>query len=92
MSYFNLMGAFKRVAWEFGPLAAAVIDSARKKQQQFGMFIVNMEDENVSIVMDVLYNVYATYIMYRINHEELYILSFEKGRGRRPWPFSQLRM
>ena len=29
---------------------------------------------------------------YRIKSEELYILSFEKGRGRRPRPFSKLRM
>ena len=29
---------------------------------------------------------------YRIRPEELHILSCEKGRGRRPWPFSQLRM
>ena len=35
-----------------------MIDSARKKQQQFRMVIVNMEDENVSIVMDGLYHVY----------------------------------
>ena len=30
--------------------------------------------------------------LYRMKPEELYILSYEKGRGRRPWPFSQLRM
>ena len=30
--------------------------------------------------------------MYRIKSEELYILSCGKGLGRRPWPFSQLRM
>ena len=30
--------------------------------------------------------------MYRIKPKELYILSCEKGRGRRLRPFSQLRM
>ena len=31
-------------------------------------------------------------IMYRIKPEDLYILSFENGRGRRLRPFSKLRM
>ena len=30
--------------------------------------------------------------MYRIKPEELYILSYERVRGRGPRPFSQLRM
>ena len=30
--------------------------------------------------------------LYRIKPEELYILSFEKGRGRRPSLFSKLRI
>ena len=29
---------------------------------------------------------------YRIKPDELYILSFEKGRGQKPSPFSKLRM
>ena len=29
---------------------------------------------------------------YRIKHEELYILSFEKGRGRKPRPFFKAKI
>ena len=47
---------------------------------------------NYSLLNDLGKKLDMTCLMYKIKPEELYMLSFEKGRGQKPRPFSKLRM